>query len=109
MPAEVTADVPAAERQALYAGHSCLFVTTRILVVDLLSGRVAAGQIAAMVVLNAHRWGAGCCWSLLDAGGGSRGLAAGASGGAARIASPPPSPTSLQRCLGAAAGTPVHE
>ncbi|KAL4433054.1 hypothetical protein ABPG77_006481 [Micractinium sp. CCAP 211/92] len=55
VPAEVTNEVPAAERQALYSTASCLFVTTRILVVDQLSGRIDADQIAGMVVLNAHR------------------------------------------------------
>lgn len=52
----MTADVPAAERQALYASRSCLFVTTRILVVDQLSGRVSGDQVAGIIVLNAHRW-----------------------------------------------------
>ncbi len=59
----MTADVPAGERQALYSTRSCLFVTTRILVVDQLSGRISGSQIAGIVVLNAHRWvqtGSGC-------------------------------------------------
>lgn len=55
MPAEVTNEVPAAERQAIYSTASCLFVTTRILVVDQLSGRITADQVAGMIVLNAHR------------------------------------------------------
>ncbi|EFN55307.1 hypothetical protein CHLNCDRAFT_134272 [Chlorella variabilis] len=55
VPGEVRAEVAAAERQALYASRSCLFVTTRILVVDQLSGRISGGQVAGMVVLNAHR------------------------------------------------------
>lgn len=53
----MTADVPAGERQALYSSRSCLFVTTRILVVDQLSGRINGSQIAGIVVLNAHRCG----------------------------------------------------
>ena len=62
VPAEVTTDVAQGERQALYASRSCLFVTTRILVVDLLSSRIRGEQIAGMIVLNAHRWvGAGAC------------------------------------------------
>ena len=40
VPAEVTNEVAAAERQALYATRSCLFVTTRILVVDQVVGWV---------------------------------------------------------------------
>ncbi len=55
----MTADVAAAERAALYASRPCLFVTTRILVVDQLSGRIAAERIAGIIVLNAHRWVAG--------------------------------------------------
>lgn len=54
----------AAERQALYASRSCLFVTTRILVVDQLSGRISGGQVAGMVVLNAHRWVGACVAAL---------------------------------------------
>jgi DNA excision repair protein ERCC-4 len=59
IPAEVTAEVAASERQTLYATRPALFVTTRILVVDQLSGRISADQIAGMIVMNAHRWGAG--------------------------------------------------
>ncbi|GAB4818898.1 hypothetical protein N2152v2_005944 [Parachlorella kessleri] len=55
LPAEVTNEVPAAERSTLYHAHACLFVTTRILVVDLLSSRLAARDIAGLLVLNAHR------------------------------------------------------
>ena len=35
--------------------RSCLFVTTRILVVDLLSGRLHGRHVSGIVVLNAHR------------------------------------------------------
>jgi DNA excision repair protein ERCC-4 len=56
VPAEVSTDVAQGERQALYASRSCLFVTTRILVVDQLSSRIKGEQIAGMIVLNAHRW-----------------------------------------------------
>lgn len=59
LPEEITNEVPAAERAALYHSASCLFVTTRILVVDLLSGRVAAKDIAGLLVLNAQRWARG--------------------------------------------------
>lgn len=48
--------MPASERATLYATRPCLFVTTRILVVDQLSGRISGDQIAGMLVLNAHRW-----------------------------------------------------
>ena len=55
LPAEVTADIATAERLRLYKSCSCLFVTTRILVVDLLSGRVAPSDVAGIYVLNSHR------------------------------------------------------
>ena len=35
--------------------RSCLFVTTRILVVDLLSGRLHGRHVSSIIVLNAHR------------------------------------------------------
>ena len=53
-PRHVTADLPSAERLRLYESSSCLCVTTRILVVDLLSGRLDPGRVSGIVVLNAH-------------------------------------------------------
>ena len=53
-PRQVTADLPSAERLRLYDSSSCLCVTTRILVVDLLSGRLDPGHVSGIVVLNAH-------------------------------------------------------
>ena len=55
LPAEVTADIATAERLRLYKTCSSLFVTTRILVVDLLSGRLSPNNISGICVLNAHR------------------------------------------------------
>lgn len=43
------------ERLALYRGGGCLFVTSRILIVDLLNERVPLGQVSGIVVCNAHR------------------------------------------------------
>lgn len=54
-PFEVTAELPTAERLRQYASQSCLFVTTRILVVDLLSGRLDPSAVSGILVLNAHR------------------------------------------------------
>lgn len=54
----MTADVAASERQALYATRSCLFVTTRILVVRCLpictslvpwQGRLSSAMAAVLV------------------------------------------------------------
>ena len=42
----------------LYASAPCLFVTSRILTVDLLSGRLAATRVGGLLILNAHRVGA---------------------------------------------------
>lgn len=53
-PRHVTADLPSAERLRLYDSSSCLCVTTRILVVDLLSGRLDPGRVSGIIVLNAH-------------------------------------------------------
>ncbi|MEW5305380.1 MAG: hypothetical protein WDW36_007923 [Sanguina aurantia] len=55
LPIEVNSEVPAAERVGHYRSNACCYVTTRILVVDMLSGRVAPGQIAGMLVVNAHK------------------------------------------------------
>lgn len=54
-PRHVTADLPTAERLKLYELSSCLFVTTRILVVDLLSGRLNPICVCGIIILNAHR------------------------------------------------------
>jgi DNA excision repair protein ERCC-4 len=53
-PTDITAEVPAIERIELYQKSRCCFVTTRILVVDLLSSRLRPTGIAGMLVLNAH-------------------------------------------------------
>jgi DNA excision repair protein ERCC-4 len=50
----VTADVPTAERLRLYECSSCLCVTTRILVVDILSGRLDPNQVSGLIIMNAH-------------------------------------------------------
>jgi len=53
--ADVTADVSLADRLALYGAGGCLFVTTRILVVDLLTQRLLPGSISGLLICNAHR------------------------------------------------------
>lgn len=55
LPAEITADIPTSERLRLYRTCSSAFVTTRILVVDFLSGRLEASDVAGLIVLSAHR------------------------------------------------------
>jgi hypothetical protein len=53
--AAVTADTPAPARGALYKAAGVAFVTTRILVVDLLSGVLTGDDVGGLLVLNAHR------------------------------------------------------
>ena len=55
MPFDVTNEVSAAGRIDLYRSKPCLFVTTRILVVDMLNARIQGQHIAGRVVMNAHR------------------------------------------------------
>ena len=55
MPFDVTNEVSAAGRIHLYRSKPCLFVTTRILVVDMLNARIQGQHIAGMVIMNAHR------------------------------------------------------
>ena len=55
MPFDVTNEVSAAVRIDLYRSKPCLFVTTRILVVDMLNARIQGQHIAGMVIMNAHR------------------------------------------------------
>jgi hypothetical protein len=43
------------ERLSLYRGGGCLFVTSRILIVDLLNERVPLNQVSGIIVCNAHR------------------------------------------------------
>ena len=52
---EVTAELPSAERQALYLRGGALHVTARILTVDLLARRLAPAAVTGVVFLNAHR------------------------------------------------------
>ena len=55
-PVEVTADYTGEHRAVMYSRSSAsMFVTTRILVVDLLTGRLKPSQVRRVVVMNAHR------------------------------------------------------
>ncbi|KAL1523711.1 hypothetical protein AB1Y20_018641 [Prymnesium parvum] len=55
LPVLITNECEAAERCELYRRGGLLFVTARILVVDLLSERVGIEQIGGFLVANAHR------------------------------------------------------
>jgi len=54
-PADISAEMSVCERLARYAHGGCLFVTTRILVVDLLTQRLPASAVSGVLVCNAHR------------------------------------------------------
>lgn len=53
-PAEITSDLPANQRLSLYSSGGILFITSRILIVDLLTRRLPTTAVAGLVVLNAH-------------------------------------------------------
>ncbi|XP_014521464.2 DNA repair endonuclease UVH1 isoform X2 [Vigna radiata var. radiata] len=54
IPAEITADLPAHHRHALYSSGNAFFVTPRILIVDLLTNKLPTSKIAGILLLNAH-------------------------------------------------------
>ena len=51
MPLEVTNETPAAARVQLYQTQSCVFITTRILVVDFLVHRLQPSQVRPLNLL----------------------------------------------------------
>jgi DNA excision repair protein ERCC-4 len=53
-PVCITTEQSAQERQALYLRGGVVFVTSRILVVDLLTGRVPMDRVTGLLVANAH-------------------------------------------------------
>ena len=55
VPVDVTAEMPSGQRTELYQTKAMLFITTRILVVDLLTSVVQSQQVAGLIILNAHR------------------------------------------------------
>lgn len=54
IPAEITADLPAHQRHALYSSGNAFFITPRILIVDLLTFKLPTSKIAGIIILNAH-------------------------------------------------------
>ncbi|KAL3361971.1 hypothetical protein AABB24_014686, partial [Solanum stoloniferum] len=54
LPSEITSDLPANQRLALYTSGGIFFITTRILIVDLLTHRLPTTAVAGLVILNAH-------------------------------------------------------
>lgn len=54
LPSEITSDLPANQRLSLYTSGGILFITSRILIVDLLTRRLPTSAVAGLVILNAH-------------------------------------------------------
>ena len=54
LPSEITSDLPSHHRLSLYTSGGIFFITSRILIVDILSGRVPSSSIAGIILLNAH-------------------------------------------------------
>ncbi|XP_021765771.1 DNA repair endonuclease UVH1-like [Chenopodium quinoa] len=51
---EITSELPAHQRNALYSSGGVYFITSRILIVDLLTSRIPTSKIAGILILNAH-------------------------------------------------------
>ncbi|XP_077237362.1 restriction endonuclease, type II-like superfamily protein [Tasmannia lanceolata] len=55
LPSEITSDLPSNHRHALYTTGSICFITSRILIVDLLNSKIPTSQISGLIILNAHK------------------------------------------------------
>lgn len=51
---EITSDLPSHLRLSLYSSGAAVFVTPRILIVDLLTSRLSPSSVAGILLLNAH-------------------------------------------------------
>ncbi|CAH9137467.1 unnamed protein product [Cuscuta epithymum] len=54
LPSEITSDLPAHQRLSLYTSGGIFFITSRILIVDLLTRRLPTTSVAGIIILNAH-------------------------------------------------------
>nr|GMD94214.1 DNA repair endonuclease UVH1 [Ipomoea batatas] len=54
LPSEITSDLPAHQRLSLYTSGGAFFITSRILIVDLLTHRLPTTAVAGILLLNAH-------------------------------------------------------
>lgn len=55
LPRSVTSSLPVAEREKVYAARGCVLVTSRIIVVDFLGGRLAPASVAGVIVHHADK------------------------------------------------------
>ncbi|XAR70551.1 hypothetical protein NMG60_11027444 [Bertholletia excelsa] len=54
LPSEITSDLPVHHRLSLYSSGAAFFITSRILIVDLLTSRLPTSALAGLIILNAH-------------------------------------------------------
>ncbi|KAF9617493.1 hypothetical protein IFM89_036697 [Coptis chinensis] len=54
LPQEITSELSAPHRISLYSSSSIFFITSRILIVDLLTSRIPTSLISGLIILNAH-------------------------------------------------------
>ncbi|KAH9616103.1 hypothetical protein KSS87_003022 [Heliosperma pusillum] len=53
-PTEITSELPAQQRYALYSSGGVYFITSRILIVDLLNSKIPTSKVSGIIILNAH-------------------------------------------------------
>ncbi|XP_074303873.1 DNA repair endonuclease UVH1-like [Silene latifolia] len=53
-PAEITSELPAQQRYALYSSGGVYFITSRILIVDLLNSKIPTSKVSGIIIMNAH-------------------------------------------------------
>ncbi|XP_042495816.1 DNA repair endonuclease UVH1 [Macadamia integrifolia] len=54
LPSEITSELSTQHRHSLYTSGSIFFITSRILIVDLLNSKVPTSNLAGIIILNAH-------------------------------------------------------
>ncbi|KAL5728439.1 DNA repair endonuclease uvh1 [Ranunculus cassubicifolius] len=54
LPSEITFDLSVQHRHSLYSSSSIFFITSRILIVDLLTSKIPISKISGLIILNAH-------------------------------------------------------
>ncbi|RZC48111.1 hypothetical protein C5167_041044 [Papaver somniferum] len=65
LPLEITSELSQNHRHSLYTSSSAFFITSRILIVDLLNSKVPTSLIAGIIILNAHNLTETCTESFI--------------------------------------------
>ncbi|MCL7022586.1 hypothetical protein MKW94_013024 [Papaver nudicaule] len=65
LPLEITSELSQTHRHSLYTSSSAFFITSRILIVDLLNDKVPTSLIAGIIILNAHNLNETCTESFI--------------------------------------------